>query len=168
MLVPYRYIALPFRQLSLVEPVVGWIKELESIGMSLKDVFEICLDFYLDFSFESGVGIVSEDPILFRYLVTNQNNFEFHDKFTERLINFNKTHLRQHYLQVIADLGYVMLRDIETRLNQHVTASRYPIFGLDIQVLECDTRSVIIGARYVPNNVRQRKFHIPDPTLLPH
>lgn len=165
---PYSYIVLPFRQVITTEAVHGWMNQLTSINMSLKEVFEICLDFYLDFSFESGVGVVSEDPILFRYLVTNQNNFEFNDKFTERLLVHGRANQRHHYLQIVADLGYVLLRDVEVKLNQHISASRYPLFGLDIIVVECDLNSVTIGARYVPNTIRQRKFYIPDPTLLPH
>lgn len=166
---PYSYLIIPLRVLDATTTATHWLTELARVGMTEKDVIELCLDFYLDFIMETGIGVVSEDPILFRYLIVHQHNFDFSDKLTERLLYIpGMSRHKSTILQQIADLGYVMLMDIEKRLNQHITASKYPVFGLNIVVVECDRKSVTIGVSYDSTRVRPRKFFINDPTLLPH
>lgn len=168
MMTPYSYLVLPLHVLDATTAVGEWVNTLSKVGLSERDIFELCLDFYLDFLIETPIGVMSEDPILFRYLVIHHYNFDFNDKLTERLLHYQATYQKSHILQTIADLGYVMLMDIERRLNQHITASKYPVFGLDTTVLECNQKSVTIGVRYDSTRVRPRKFYVNDPTLLPH
>lgn len=165
---PYNYLVIPFRFLDATEQTTHWLNTLTQAGFSPSDVLETCLDFYLDFALETGAGVISEDPILYRHLVTQKQNFDLEDKITSRLLDRGQSHFKQNIRQTIADMGYVMLNDLEQKLNHFLTASRYPIFGLDTVVTECTRTYVTIGVRYDATRVRPRKFFLNDPTLLPH
>ena len=168
MSIAFNYLVIPFRFLDVTDQTAQWTDTLIQAGFSPTDVLEACLDFYLDFALETGTGIITEDPILYRHLVTQKNNFDLEDKITSRLMERGQSQLKQCIRQTIADMGYVMLNDLEQKLNHFITASRYPIFGLDMIVAECTLTYVTIGVRYDATRVRPRKFFLNDPTLLPH
>ncbi len=168
MITPYSYLVIPFRFLDTTDQTSHWIDTLSQVGLKPSDVLEACLDFYLDFAIESGVGVISEDPILYRYLVNQKANFDLEDKLTSRLMDRGLSQYKQTVRQTIADMGYVMLNDLEQKLNHHLTASRYPVFGLETVVIDCTRTHVTIGFRYDATRVRPRKYFVNDPTILPH
>mgnify|MGYP000338713180 CR=1 FL=1 len=166
--IPYSYLIIPFRFLDATEQTNNWMATLSQTGFNSSDVLEACLDFYLDFAMETGIGVVSEHPILYRHLVIHKNNFDLEDKLTTRLLDNGLSQYKQVVRQTIADMGYVMLSDLEQKLNCFLTASRYPLFGMDTIIAECTRTHVTIGIRYDSTRVRPKKFFINDPTLLPH
>lgn len=120
--------------------------------IDLKQVAQLCLDYYKVFCMNMSGRLAVADPLFITYVVREKLSAEFDAYVLDAMV---KTDPRVRYsieklLELLGMVAYIFLLDIENKINDIVNGSGYDVRDIMFNVHYCDYDRLEVEVRYVP------------------
>lgn len=133
---------------------------LENHGITLLAIAKLCLEYYKVFcNYDTGRLMVA-DPLFITYVVKEKRSGPFDEYVLNAVLNTDPKvrYPLEKVLEMVAMIAYILLLDIENKLNEIVNGSGYDVRDIHFDVRYCDYDRIEVEFKYAPANPRSPRF----------